>query len=141
MRTIEMMDKAMERHGLKSDYALAAALKTSRQVVSRWRNGATPDPLHAVLLADLAGIDRMDAVAFAELEKAEKADKPEVAESWRRVLGKATGAAKEYRDKATGAVITGILIGTILTAPSPVNASSISPAKPAISQDGSVYIM
>ena len=144
MKTIDYLDLAKTRAGLSSDYALANALGVTRQAVSSWRSSSRPrypEVLHALLLAELCQIEAIRVLADIELDKADHYGK--FAESAALNALMARTISTTFRDYVTkaGVVITGILIGTVLAAPSPVNASSIYPAKPTPVNAPSLYIM
>lgn len=70
MNATDLLDAAKMKRGLDSDNKLALALGVTRGVVSQWRNGTrTPDPQAAMKLADMAVIDRLEALAICELQR------------------------------------------------------------------------
>ncbi len=140
MRTAEYISEAKRRTGISSDYALAKRLGTGSTTVASWTSGrSVPDARFAFKLAELLGEDPVPVLANIEIERAERAGSDDAAMYWRNYLGRLSDTGREYVGKA-GTVITGILIGAVLTAPPPANASSGSPMKtvPA-SQGDSVY--
>lgn len=70
MNVSELLDAAKARQGLDSDNRLALALVVSRSNVSQWRNGSkAPDAQAAMKLADMAQIDRLQALAICEFQR------------------------------------------------------------------------
>ena len=86
-----LMDKAAEVVG--SDYKLAQALGTDRQIISNWRHGRrTATPEDQALIAAVAGLDPITTLARATVAKHEGTAKGDML---MRALGKAllvTGA-------------------------------------------------
>jgi transcriptional regulator with XRE-family HTH domain len=112
MRTAALLDLARERAGIPSDYALASRIGCTRSVVSMWRSGKSfPEALYCWKLADLCGIDALHVIADVELDRAERYSHEDVANEWRSILSRIGGAA------------AAVLMGTVLSSPSPANAS------------------
>lgn len=133
MKTSDYIAVAKQRNGIQSDYALAKLLGTGSTTVASWNVGrSVPDTRFAVKLAELAAVDPLKVLAEIEIERAERKGAEDAASFWRDYLCRITETVrkggKEYVSKATGSVITGILVGAILATPDPVNASSISPS-------------
>lgn len=95
MTTAELMDAARARSGAPSDYRLAKMMGVTPQLVSDWRHGRKwPTLLQLFQLAQLANIKEIDGmVAEIELDKAQRAARPEQADAWRQVLEKIGGIA------------------------------------------------
>jgi len=91
--TAELLDLARERAGIESDYRLAKVLGVTRQTVSGWRSGTRwPELLHVFQLAEMAGLEHVDAaVASIELERVKA--RPEQAAAWRQVIERLGGIA------------------------------------------------
>ena len=142
MLTVDYLDAVKKHRSLPSDYALANLLGVTRQSISGWRSGRSlPDPLFAARIGEELGIDPLLVIADIESEKAIKGHHANIAEGWKKFTQRVGGATKEYRDKTTGAVITGFLVGTMLLAPPPANASSGPPAKTQNISGNPMYIM
>jgi ribosome-binding protein aMBF1 (putative translation factor) len=76
MNVPQLMDKAKERAGITSDYALAKTIAASQSKVSSWRTEVNaPDAEGALKLAGLAGIEPVAALAVCELAKTRDPDK------------------------------------------------------------------
>lgn len=76
MEILELIEKAKEKAGLPSDYALAKAMAIERQVISQWKGGKRhPSNEEAVQLATLAGLDEMRVIAEIELRTAKNEKK------------------------------------------------------------------
>ena len=129
--TVTLLDEAKKKAGISSDYALANSLGVSRQLLSNWRhNRDLPNTLGAVKLAEVLGRNPIEVIAEIEIERAERMSRPAEADKWRVILAKtSTGFAGLF------------MVGTLLLAPPPANASSASPMKPVISGDNPMYIM
>lgn len=83
MDLIELIEKAKTRANLPSDYALAKALGTERQIVSGWRKGTRhPSNTEAVQLATLAGLPEMSVIAEIEYRTANTDKKREFWKSY-----------------------------------------------------------
>lgn len=95
MKTAELIDLARARAGIESDYRLAKILSVTRATVSQWRSGTTyPDLLMVFRLAELAELKHVDTViASLEVDRSNRAARPEQAEAWRQVLEKIGGIA------------------------------------------------
>lgn len=142
MKTTDYIAVAKKQKGITSDYALAKILGTGSTTVSSWSNGrSVPDARFAMKLAEITEVDPLRVLADIEIERAERTGSLEAAEFWRDYLRRLSHGVKKQAAKGIGTALTCLLAGTILIAPDPVNASSISPAKQANTQNPSVYIM
>lgn len=87
-----LIDKASTIAG--SDYKLAQQLGVPRQSVSNWRYGRkTATPADQVLIADIAGLDPIDALANATIEM--YADRKK-GDDIKRALTRAMSSWKKY---------------------------------------------
>lgn len=94
MKTAELLDLARARADIPSDYRLAKILGVTSQTVSQWRSGRQyPDLLKVFQLAELAQLQTVSVAAELELDRAERAARPEQANAWRQVLEKLGGIA------------------------------------------------
>jgi hypothetical protein len=145
MKTIDYLDLAKTRAGLPSDYALANALGVTRQAVSSWRSTTRPrypEVVHALQIADLCQMERLRVLADIEFDKAEYYGRLAEMAALQRLMNEPyTASSRGIAGKAVTGFAGLLLAGSILIAPSPVNASSYSPGKLANTQDGSLYIM
>ena len=101
----ELLTRALEKAG--SPTALAKALKVPPQMVSMWRSGAKPcPPEDQARLAAIAGIDPIQTLVRAHIEKHEGTEK---GDQLARVLGKflaATGAAAATSGASAAAIFS-----------------------------------
>lgn len=73
--TLQYIDAIKLRHGIESDYAVAKLLGTSRQAVSKYRQGNTSfDDLTALHVAELLGVNPLEVIAAANAERAKNDD-------------------------------------------------------------------
>ncbi|WP_246791777.1 DUF3693 domain-containing protein [Burkholderia perseverans] len=113
--TVDYLDAIKARLDLPSDYAVAKALHLTRAAVSKQRLGHSAfDETTALRVADILGLDPMEVIASAHIERARD---EETRRLWERALGKVTGAAA-----------TAAFAAVIITAasPSPAKASALS---------------
>lgn len=83
MQALELIDRASSATG--SDYALAKQLGTSRQTVSDWRHGRkTCPPDMRARLAEIAGLDPVDAALYALAESLSEQRRHGLTETLRR---------------------------------------------------------
>ena len=101
----ELLTRALEKAG--GPTALAKTLKVPPQMVSMWRSGATPcPPEDQARLAAIAGIDPIQTLVRAHIEKHEGTEK---GDQLARVLGKflvATGAAVATSGASAAAIFS-----------------------------------
>lgn len=92
MKTNQLLDEVKRRHSLESDYALAKLLGWPTSRISIYRAGRrTLDEETALELAELAGLEAGLVLAWMAAERAERADRPEVARAWQRLARRAVG--------------------------------------------------
>ncbi|MET0105064.1 MAG: hypothetical protein ABW072_07955 [Sedimenticola sp.] len=124
MKTIiDVLDIAHNYVPKKSDYGVAMAIGAKRQEVSMWRNGkGAPNAYYCSKLADLIGEDPQTVIAIvgANWEK-----NPERKAYW--------------LEKLTGTAASIILLSSLLTLPSPADASAME--KPSKTVKNYIYIM
>lgn len=84
LSTIELLDLAKERQGGVTDYRIAKMLGLTPTRISNYRVGRST-PLNPVVmrLAELAGVDQLEAVASINFERAPS---PEDREIWAAML-------------------------------------------------------
>lgn len=110
--TVEFLDAIKARHGLPSDYALAAKLGTTRSCISNYRSRRSHlDDSTAIHVANLLEMEAGYVMACAHAERA-KSDAERTA--WKSIMQKLGGAAAL------------VLIGLGgLSAPSPAHAAPV----------------
>lgn len=90
LSTVELLDLARHRQGDVTDYRIAKLLGISTQNVSNYRTGrAMPINRVAMRLAELAGVDPLQAVAAVNLERSTT---PEDRELWSAMLERVSHA-------------------------------------------------
>lgn len=115
MNTLAYLDAAKLAAGISSDYRLAKVLGATTQAVSGWRAGVRqPDALMCYRIAQIIGADPALVVADIERERAERAGKAAQASAWR-----------EWVEKL-GGVAAALVLGTILSAPSPAQSRAVA---------------
>lgn len=89
--TIEFLDAVKEKHGIPSDYALAKALKVSKQTISGYRYGKSFfDDAHALMVAELLDLEPAYVMACAHAERAKKDDEKR---AWQTIIERLGGMA------------------------------------------------
>lgn len=84
LSTVQLLDLARERQGGVTDYRISKLLGLTPKHVSNYRVGrSTPVNPVAMRLAELAGVDPMEAVAAVNLERSTS---PEDREVWETML-------------------------------------------------------
>jgi transcriptional regulator with XRE-family HTH domain len=97
--TVQYLDALKARSGLPSDYAAAKALDLTRGAVSRYRLGtSTFDDITAVRVAEILGIEPLEVIAAANIERA-KDDGTRA--MWAALWGKARGISERGDVKTT----------------------------------------
>lgn len=91
----DVLDRARDLHGLKSDYALCKALNCSTQLVANWRHGRTlPDEKSCHALAVLAQVDPFVFIAQMNAQRAKTTEARSIWEAMaERLQMAATGLA------------------------------------------------
>lgn len=75
MKTLEYLDRAKAAKGLKTDYALAKALHKTPSTVLGYRAGrSAPDDEVATALAEMIGINPLEVIAAAHMDRARTAE-------------------------------------------------------------------
>jgi transcriptional regulator with XRE-family HTH domain len=125
----DFLDRAKQRAGVESDYALSKLAGLSRANISNYRNGRTqPDERAIMQLCALSGDDPEHVAACIQSMRAANDD---AAYLWRRIA--------DRLQKGVGAVVMAPAVAMLLlaAAPSPAEAApSLSPSDAA-----SLYIM
>ena len=86
LTTNNLLDLARERQGGVTDYRISKLLDLKPQHISGYRSGRTrPANPIAMRLAELAGVDPMEAVVAVNLERATS---PEDREVWEKLLAR-----------------------------------------------------
>lgn len=69
--TLQYLDAVKAKHGLTSDYQLAKALGLRQSAISGYRAGRShPDDTIALRIAELLGINAMEIISAANVERA-----------------------------------------------------------------------
>ncbi|MBA4710469.1 hypothetical protein [Aquitalea aquatica] len=93
-KSIDYLKEAKEKLGVESDYALAKALKTNQQNISRYMaGGSVMDDYHCLVVAKALGIDPMRIIAAAQEEREKSEEKREVWRDFRQAREKQGGQA------------------------------------------------
>lgn len=88
LSTLELLDRAKTAAGAPSDYRLSKLLGVPTQTITNYRSGRSrPENSIAMRLADLCGLDRVEVVAWVNIERAKSADDREL---WQTVLERMT---------------------------------------------------
>src|SRR5258708_481107 len=102
----DLLDEIKRKHGLRSDYALAKHLEVRVQLISNYRNRRSfPDEVMACRLADELGLPRGYVLACVAAERADRAEKDDLADTWRALA------------KKMGVTVALVLIGVSLHNP------------------------
>jgi len=63
----ELLEKAKENQGIKSNYELAKKLDISQELISRWKTGKSkPNGEHSLILADMANVTPKEALRMLQ---------------------------------------------------------------------------
>lgn len=82
--TKDYLDEIKEKKGIKSDYALAKYLKTTKQTISRYRVEKNRiDDYMALKVAEALDINPLEVIAAANQERAKSAEEKA---AWERIL-------------------------------------------------------
>ena len=120
----EILDKAREAHGLKSDYALGKAFDIPLNSIGHWRHGrALPDERSCRLLAEAAGIDPLILAAQVQAQRSKTAEA--------RSLWEAIAARLQVAAHGLAAAIFSVLIATEFVATDASAASAATEHTPA----------
>lgn len=115
MKTTEYLDAVKAAKNLPSDYALANLIGVTRQSISGWRSGRSlPDPIFAARLGEELGINPLFVIADVESEKALGRHHEHIAQAWRDLAKRVGGAA------------AAVMLGTVLSSPTPSHASQVN---------------
>lgn len=84
-KTLDYIDQLAALKGWETDYQIAKGLGIKTPTMTRYRrHGGTLDNDTAWKVAEGLGIDAMEIIAAAEIERAERADNTEKAAVWKR---------------------------------------------------------
>lgn len=84
-KTLDYIDQLAALKGWDTDYQIAKGLGIKTPTMTRYRrHGGTLDNDTAWKVAEGLGIDAMEIIAAAEIERAERADNTEKAAVWKR---------------------------------------------------------
>ncbi len=87
-KTITYLDDAMEKLGLENDNQIATWLGVTRASVCHWRKGKSIlDDYSCLKIADVLGIDPMEIITAANIEREKKEQKRKVWEEFSRRRG------------------------------------------------------
>ena len=118
----EVLDRARERQGLKSDYALCKALNCSTQLVANWRHGRNlPDEKRCQMLAELAELDPF--VLIAQMN-AQRAKDSEARSLWEAIAERLSLAA---HGSVAAVFAAAVAIGLIAADVGPASAAEPAP--------------
>ncbi|WP_137009771.1 hypothetical protein [Aquitalea aquatilis] len=119
-KSIDYLKEAKEKLGVESDYALAKALKTNQQNISRYMaGGSVMDDYHCLVVAKALGIDPMRIIAAAQEEREKSEEKREVWRDFRQAREKQGGRAFVPAIAAIG----GLMMMTLLSLPTLTSAA------------------
>lgn len=94
MKATEYLTAVKTKLNLSSDYKLAKALALPPSLVSKYMAGKNvPGPLVAFKVAEILGDQPAAVIADFELERAEKAEKADDSEEWKKVIRRIGGTA------------------------------------------------
>lgn len=94
MKTIDFLSAVKAKLNITSDYALAKALRVSKQTASKYASGqAIPGPAVGFRVAEILGEQPAAVVAIFERERAERDGKLEEVEEWKTWVKRLGGAA------------------------------------------------
>lgn len=83
-KTLEYMEEAKEKLGLKTDLELTQWLGQAKGAISNWKSGKNVmDDYAAARIADVLGIDRIEVITAANAEREEMRGKVRRAEYWK----------------------------------------------------------
>lgn len=95
LSTVELLDLARHRQGDVSDYRIAKLLEVGQPTVSRYRQGQSqPTNPVTMRLAELAGVDPAEAVAWVNIERANSDEDRQV---WEFMLQRLSTTAKRKK--------------------------------------------
>jgi len=107
----DFLDRARKMQGLDSDRKLNDALGYQGQIVNAMRvRGVLPSEPKMLLIADMIGMDHMEALTWLSYWEAEKRQEPAVADIWMHAL-------KAMKKAGHGPAIIAVLLTAILSAP------------------------
>ncbi len=96
MLTIDtLLDQVKDKHGIRSDYKLAPFLGVTQHTIANWRHRRSrPDDVALAKIAELAGVDPVDAQVLAVQYQIERSQNEGVRKLWEGIaLRLQTGAA------------------------------------------------
>jgi hypothetical protein len=88
--TQEYLADLHAHYGTTTTYALAKAMGLGDQTVRGWTKGHSFSDAHAVMVADLLGLDRGEVLAAAS---AERSKCPAARDAWKRIADQLSGQA------------------------------------------------
>lgn len=93
-QSIEYLQDAIEKLGVENDTQAAAALKVTKQALSHYRTGIRiMDDFTCIMVAKTLGIDGMEVIAAAQMEREKNEERREVWADFRKKFGVKAGIA------------------------------------------------
>jgi transcriptional regulator with XRE-family HTH domain len=91
--TLDYLNAAKQALGIDSDYALAKWLGVTKQSASNWKNGKNIiDDYAAAKIADALGLDPLEVIAVANMERSEQKQEKERRDYWRKIFKRCAAA-------------------------------------------------
>lgn len=92
--SIEYLQDAIEKLGVENDSKAAAALKISKQAICSYRSGERiMDDFTCIMVAKTLGIDGMEVIAAAQMEREKNEERREIWADFRKKFGVKAGIA------------------------------------------------
>ncbi|UZR29433.1 helix-turn-helix domain-containing protein [Methylococcus mesophilus] len=102
--THDYIEAAKQALNLPSDYAMAKYLGVNKSAASNWKHGKNViDDYTAVRIADALGIDPLEVIAAANLEREKDAKRQEL---WRKVYSRCAAAGLMFFSVFSGTYST-----------------------------------
>ncbi|MBM2883865.1 hypothetical protein JFK97_05635 [Chromobacterium phragmitis] len=93
-QSIEYLQDAIEKLGVESDTKAAEALKISKQAICSYRSGERiMDDFTCIMVAKTLGIDGMEVIAAAQMEREKSEERREIWADFRKKFGVKMGIA------------------------------------------------
>jgi transcriptional regulator with XRE-family HTH domain len=125
-KSINYLDRAKEKLGIKADNEFAGLIGVTRAAISKWRNGkGVMDDYAAAKIAEILGIQEMEVIAAANVERDNDPNRQEFWEKHYKRLG----------GYAAGFVLAFVTLIVTLGSPSPAQAAPILDTHSAFADD------
>ncbi|AOZ49034.1 hypothetical protein [Chromobacterium vaccinii] len=96
--SIEYLQDAIEKLGVENDSKAAAALKISKQAICSYRSGERiMDDFTCIMVAKTLGIDGMEVIAAAQMEREKNEERREIWADFRKKFGVKAGIAQDWQ--------------------------------------------